>query len=163
MFINKEGKLFGKISIIDIFVVLVIVVAAFGVYSRFIAGNETVETNMSKIQYEMKVKKVREASVTALEKGGALYDSITKEYMGEIVSVEAVPCMEDQQMSDGTIVMSEIPERFDVYITLNVDGSSNKAGYYTKDNKNLCVGSSLIISTKFAETTGEIISISEID
>ena len=163
MFINKEGKLFGKISVIDIFVILVIIVAAFGVYTRFIAGNETVETNYSKIEYQMKVKKVREASVKALEKGGSIQDSITKEYMGEIVSVEAVPCMEEQKMADGTFVMSEVPERFDVYITLNVDGSSNKAGYYTKDNKNLCVGSSLIVSSKFAETTGEIISIGEIE
>ena len=32
--INKEGKLFGKISIIDILAVLAIIIAGFGIYSR---------------------------------------------------------------------------------------------------------------------------------
>ena len=162
MFINKEGKLFGKVSIIDILAVILIVVAAFGVYTRFIAGNEKVEVKYSTIEYGMKVEKVREGSAKALENGGPLYDAKTKEYMGEIVFAEAKPCFEEQEKTDGTMVLSEVPERYDVYLTVKVDGSSNEAGYYTKENKAICVGSNFVVASKYAETTGEIISVKEV-
>ena len=42
MIINKEGKLFGKISVVDILVVVLLVVAAFGVYTKFFKTNERV-------------------------------------------------------------------------------------------------------------------------
>ncbi len=35
MIINKEGKLFGKISIVDIAVVLIVILLAIGIYTRF--------------------------------------------------------------------------------------------------------------------------------
>ncbi len=163
MFINKEGKLFGKISIIDILAAVLIVVAAFGVYTRFIKGNEKVEVKYSTIEYGMKVEKVREGSAKALENGGPLYDAKTKEYMGEIVASEIKPCFEEQEKLDGTMALSEVPGRYDVYLTVRVDGNSNSEGYYTKENKAICTGSNFVVASKYAETTGEIISVKEVE
>ena len=39
---NKNGKLFGKISIIDIIVVVCIVVLAFGLYAKFTSSSDAV-------------------------------------------------------------------------------------------------------------------------
>lgn len=159
MFINKEGKFFGKVSIVDIFVVIAIVVAAFGVYSRFIKGNEKVSLSSGTIEYQMQVKKVRIGTVEALKKGGEVYDTETKEYMGEIIDAKEMPATEEQELLDGSIVLKEVPERYDAIITVRVDGRENDMGYYTNGNKGLYVGSNTIIASKFAKTTAEIISI----
>lgn len=162
MLINKEGKLFGKVSIIDIFVVIVIVIAAFGVYTRFFTVNEKVTVTQQQIEYRLKVTKVRQGTVDALSKLGPVYDSTTKEYMGELVAVETEDCYEEQKLADGTLSNSKIPDRMNVIITVRVNGSTSSTGYYTSDNKYLAAGSGFVIATKYAETTGEIISINEI-
>ena len=162
MIINKEGKLFGKISIVDIFVVVAILVAAFVVYTRFIAGNEKVDVKNATIEYQIRVKKVRETTVNALKKGGPITDTQTKEPMGEIVNVETTPVFEEQTLADGSIVLSEVKDRYNVIMTVRTEGSANETGYYTAKNKSLHVNSGFVIANKYAETTGDIVAIKEI-
>jgi len=162
MFINKEGKLFGKVSIIDIFVVIVIVIAALGVYTRFFAVNERVAVTENQIEYQLKITKVRQGTLDALLKQGPVYDKTTKEYMGEITEVVYEDCFEEQELADGKLVSAKVPDRVNVIVTVKTNGSGNDSGYYTSDNKYIAAGSSFVISTKYAETTGEVISIKEI-
>lgn len=161
--INKEGKLFGKISIIDIVVILAIVVAAFGVYSRFFVGNEKVETAASHIEYTMKVKEVRMGTVDALKNymGGITSDS-TKEYMGEIVDVTYSEATKSVELANGTITETTLPERYDVIVTVRVDGKINDSGYYTATNQALTAGSNHVFCSKAAKTTGTILDVYEV-
>ena len=46
MIINKEGKLFGKISIVDIAVVLIVILLAIGIYTRFSGNTKVVVSNV---------------------------------------------------------------------------------------------------------------------
>ena len=48
MIINKEGKLFGKISIVDIAVVLIVILLAIGIYTRFSGNTKVVVSNAQK-------------------------------------------------------------------------------------------------------------------
>ena len=162
MIINKEGKLFGKISIVDIFVVIAILVAAFGIYTRFVAGNEKVDVKNTTIEYQIRVKKVRAATVEAFKKGGPLTDTQTKEPMGEIVNVETTPVFEEQALVDGSVAVTEVKDRYNVILTVRTEGSANETGYYTAKNKSLHINSGFVIANKFAETTGDIIAIKEI-
>lgn len=162
MFINKEGKLFGKVSIIDIFVVLVILTAVFGIYKRFFTVNERVAVTEEQLEYQIKVTKVRQGTFDALSKLGPVYDATTKEYMGEIVKVDAEDCFEEQKLADGSVVSSKIPDRMNIIVTVNVSGHSSSYGYYTSENKYLAAGCSYVLASKYAETTGKISSINEI-
>ncbi len=161
--INKEGKLFGKISIIDILVVLAIVVAALGIYTRFFVGNTKVETASSHIEYRLKVQNVRIGTVEALERyKGAIYDTDTKEYLGDITAVEYTEATSGIETSNGQIKEAVLPERYDVLVTVNVDGKVNDSGYYTANNQALAAGSSYVFQAKAATTTGRIYDIYEI-
>ncbi len=161
--INKEGKLFGKISIIDILVVLAIVVAAFGVYTRFFVGNEKVETAASHIEYKLKVQEVRIGTVEALQDyKGAIYDTTTKEYLGDIVSVEYTEAKKAVEMVNGQMKETILPERYDCMVTVRVDGKINSSGYYTATNQALATGSSYVFESKAAKTTGRIYDIYEV-
>ncbi len=162
--INKEGKLFGKISIIDIIVVLAIIVAAFGVYTRFFVGNEKVETASSQIEYKMKIQEVRIGTVKALEGyQSPIYDVSTKEYLGDIVAVEYTPAKKGVETVTGNMRETIVPERYDVIVTVRVDGSINSSGYYTSTNQALAAGSSYAFTSKAARTSGRILDIYEVE
>ena len=160
MLINREGKLFGKVSIIDILVIIAVVILGLGFYVKFIAPSDTIVAQSQNIEYVMKVRDVRDTSVGAIEKGGPVYDSKTKEKMGEIVGVEYTGAVTQRALTDGSYVESEIPEKYDVYITVRTEGKANDTGYYTRQNKQLTAGSTFIINSKFAKTSAEIVEIS---
>lgn len=162
MFIDKEGKLFGKVSIIDIIVILAIVVAAFGVYNRFASANSKVETVTQSIEYTMIVKGVRQGTVDALGKGGQVFEATTKEYFGEIVETDYAGAVDYEEMQNGEIKNVELPEKYDVTVTVRIDGKVNDSGYYTGSNAVLNVGSRHIFYSKYAKTTGEIMSVKEV-
>lgn len=161
--INKDGKLFGKISIIDILVILVIVIAAFGVYTRFFMGNEKVETASSRIEYTMKVSEVRQGTVDALKNfKGEVYDDTTKEFLGEITEVTYRDAVKAVEMATGELKDSVIPERYDAFVTIRVDGKINASGYYTANNQPIAAGSNVVIYSKAAKTTGTIVDVYEV-
>ena len=68
MIINKEGKLFGKISIVDIAVVLIVILLAIGIYTRFSGNTKVVVSNGQKIECTFVVKNLRQYSVDALKR-----------------------------------------------------------------------------------------------
>ena len=162
MIIDKQGKLFGKISIIDIIVVLAVVVIGFGLYVRFTSSGPKVETVTQKIEYTMIVKDVREGTVNALKKGGNMYDTTTKEYIGTIVDAVPAAAIGYESLENGEFVATELPEKFDVTVTVQLDGKVNSTGYYTSNNATLTVGSRYLFTSKYAKTTGEIMDIKEI-
>ena len=163
MLINKEGKLFGKISIIDIFVILAILVGAFGFYTRFFVSEKKVETAASHIEYTMKVKEVRIGTVNALKNYmGPVTDTTTKEYLGDIVNVAYTDSSKAVETTNGKMNASLVPERYDVTLTVRVDGKINASGFYTANNQALAAGSSYVFTTKAAKTTGTITDVYEI-
>ncbi len=163
MLINKEGKLFGKVSIIDIFALILVVVMALGIYMKFFRTVETTAVENCTIEYEYKVTDVRMYSVTALKQSEKIFDEKTKEYMGEIVNVEYTPSIQKAELSDGRVVMTEAPDKYDAVVKIRVKGGVNSAGYFTEENKSICAGSKCITKTKFAKTEGEIISVKKVD
>ena len=65
----KDGKLFGKISIIDIIVVLCVIVLAFGIYAKFTSNSDAVSSSeKAKIEYVYKVKELGILRLTRLKK-----------------------------------------------------------------------------------------------
>lgn len=159
--INKDGKLFGKVSIIDILVVIVIIAMAFGIYMRFFKTPEIVEVKTEKFTYTVRVDKVRIFSVDALENKGDIYDSETKEYLGKIVDVKWENFKDTGVKSDGTPVLIDYPDRYTVILKIETDGNISENGYYTASNRMISVGSEVQFESKYIETTGSVISISD--
>ncbi len=158
--INKEGKLFEKISIIDILVIIVILIIGIGVYARFSATPEAVQTKTEKFSYIVKVEEVRQYTIDGLYELGGAYDEETKEYLGNIVEVISVePTPDTGITSRGNTVKTVIPEKYNAYIKIETDGNVNDAGYYTMSNKSIGVGGELAFETKYVSTTGKILKI----
>jgi len=168
-FINKEGKLFGKVSIIDAFVLLAIIILAIGIYVRVISPAARVVTISQEIEYEMKVHAVRRPTIVALqntvlqEPANEIFDSRTGEHLGTIVAMTFEQTYWEVALLDGLHDTLPVPDRFDVTITVRVDGRIADTGYFTHQNRSLFVGSHIGFESRYANTSGEIMTIRRID
>lgn len=162
MIINKEGKLFGKVSIIDIIVILLLAVLAFGIYSRFSTPQGTqILSREEHLEYTVEIKNVPTGTVYALERKGKITDSVSKQTLGEIVSCSSTRAKDIRTFSDGTVKEFDNPHHFDITLTIRVKGKIGDSGYYTADNHPLHIGTQLAFYTKYADVSGIITTISE--
>ena len=164
MIINNKGKFFGKISIIDLLVFLGILVAAFGLYTKFAApAANKIATESKTIEYTVLIRGVRQGTVDALKNSKIITNTITKEQTGNITNVSAKPAVHPVELNNGTIAEIELPEQFDVEMTVSLEGKVSESGYYTPGNQTLTIGSPLYMHTKFANTSGTIIDICTVE
>lgn len=161
MIINKEGKLFGKISVIDIAVILIIAVLAVGIYIRFSGTTQTIATAGEDIECTLLVKNVRIFSVDALKRGGPVYDKTSKEYIGDITDIRVDEGEYQVNMADGSFETVVPEDRYNVYVTVEFDGKVGENGYYTAANKYLAAGTTVLINTKYAQCESTVYSIKE--
>lgn len=161
---KKTGKLFGVVSIIDILVVVCIIALGFGIYTRYTSDSDAnAASEHSTFQYIYKVEGVREYTLEALKKGGPVYDRETKEYIGDVVGVTSEDAKMETSMIDGRFVVVTVPERYDAYVTVEVDGKHNSLGHYTDANRYIGAGQTLNALSKFSNTEGQIIEVKDIE
>jgi len=163
MFISKEGKFGGKVSIIDAFVVIAILVIGIGFFFRFISPPDRVITERHEIEYTMLVRSIRASTVRALQEYGYLSDGRTHEELGEIVGLTYVQALQEDARIDGTFGAFPVPDRYDVFLQVRVDGRVSETGYFTFQNRALTMGAANRIQTKHAATSGEIVFIRTVE
>ena len=160
MIIDKNGKLFHKVSVVDILIILVILLCIAGAFIRFSGLLGDNKATPVQIEYFLKVNQVRDKGADALMKKGELYSSLSDEaYMGTIVNVEKNVNDDYSVLVDGSIVKTSATDRYDVLITVQVDGRQTGTALYTKDGKRIEVGSLEYIATKWVSAEAEIKSV----
>lgn len=157
--IDKNGKLFGKISIIDICFILALIAVIFGAYMRFSSGVGKIVTTPTEFEYTVKVFNVREFTVNALKQKGLITDKKYETVLGEIIDVRVENAEMESVTTNGEIVDTTLPERFTCYITIRSKGKEGRNGYFNAMNDEISVGRNLNIFTKYVSTTGAIESI----
>ena len=160
---DKNGKICGKISIIDIFVVLIVVLAAFGISMRFLSAPAKNAKETIRVSFVVEVEGIRKYSVDALSKKGNVIDIKRKYLVGEIKDFEFEPQKKEAFDANGEIVYAEVPERYTARVTVESDCKQTENGYYVGDNTEISVGSDIEIATKYANSSGKIISLTELN
>ena len=163
MIIDEKGKLFGKVSVIDIAIVCVILAVIAGLCVRYgnkITGAVESEKNF---RYVMKVEKIRDCSVAALEKKGALTDKKSEKNMGEVVDVVSEPATVESTTADGVVTYASYPERRTCYVTIDAHGKESDENYILEDATELSVGRTVDLYTKYIKTSGTIVSVEVLD
>lgn len=163
MFIDERGKLFGKISIIDILVVVLVLVGAFGVtyaYKQIKANNILTEnkslfgeqTDLDNLMVDMRLKEVREVTVDAVKVGDEVFSADTDKYLGEISEIIVEPATRVGSDINGNTFIGELPERYDLILRVKVPGKLTDSGYMTQSNIHLVYDSSMEIKTLAIKT-----------
>lgn len=159
---EKNGKLFGKLNIIDLGVILVVLIAAVGICVRLFGAPSAAVKSSVDFEYVIRVENIRQFSVEALQKKGTITDKKSKEKIGEIVDIKVEPAEFQSITANGSVVMTKLPERYTCYVTIRSNGKEATDGYFTSDNTELSVGRNFEIYSKNIKTAGNIESIKKL-
>ena len=155
---NKQGKIFGKINIIDLLAILVVVVAVVGIAIRFTSSASKNVTNKTEFSYVVELDDVRIYTVEALQKKGITTDK-QGNVLGEITDVKYEPKTEQVILENGESKMVEKPERYTVYVTLKGNGKEASDAYFVGENTELSAGANIKMFTKYANCTGKVFKV----
>lgn len=159
MLFNSKGKLFGKVSIVDILVVFVLVVSVVGAYFRFQGNNVAAENKTSDFYYTISINEIRETNKNLLEKSiGTDFrlDGKISSTMGTLDSVAVTEAVTSVERADGIVVNASVPEKYNVKLTFKVSGTEDDMGYYTPEMHKICVGKEYSITNLYCSVIGYV-------
>ena len=159
--IDKNGRLFGKISIIDVLVILVVVVLAASLaFKKNQTHTGTVVSNIP-ITFQMRINGVRTYVADAIRVGDNLYDLDNRSNgaLGEITGMEVLPGHRQAAFSDGTDEMAPIEDGVDVVLTVRGSGIISDNRYLLNRVYNLGVNTIRNYYTPYAQFTATVTSV----
>ncbi len=156
---DKNGKIKGKISIIDILVVVLLIVVIIGIAARY--GSKITDSVMGDKQFEyvLRVENVREYTVNALEKKGRITDKKSEKNLGEITDVRVENATQQSTTASGELKISELPDRYTCFVTIVGEGKESDDNYILNDTTELSVGRNIDLYSKYVKTSGDIESV----
>lgn len=126
--INKEGMIFGKVNIIDLFIVL-FVIAALGLgFMKVTEEKGPIFVNdTTKYSADILLRSIFDGFEEDINIGDDLYDHKSGALLGKITAKSFVPAVAEVETADGRIVIAEVPERWDLTFTVEGEGIYNDA------------------------------------
>lgn len=160
MIIDKKGKLFGKINIIDLLVVLVIIFFAFNAFSTTneIENQEITESENALMTLEF--EEVHSNFLNVVEIGDLVRDSVRGFVLGEIVEVHSESYKEMVTTTDGKVEYKEIPGKYNIQVILEIQGVFDGNGVLV-ESKRYYIGSETRIKTEDYVTDAFVLNITK--
>ena len=156
MSMDKNGKLFGKISLVDILVVILIIGVIAGTVYKFTSPNTSVGSGEVLLTYTLKINGVRDFTYEYYKEGFECYDSKTGEYIGKIAGVRQEPYRERVVLLDGTVDYFEKPNVIVIYVDIETKGTENAVAFFAQGTYELKAGSEIQLQTKYVEVIGVV-------
>ncbi len=158
MFIDEKGKIFGKISVIDLALIVLIIAACAFIGVKFFGNNSTGSKSIE-CSYVVKIKNIRESSVKHLKVGDTLYND-DNAYMGVIEKDPQYTKATDTEVkNDGSFAVSEIPEKVDVLLTIKGSGLKNTNGFYLDGKVALLIGTERFFKGDDIDFTATVVEV----
>jgi hypothetical protein len=164
MIIDSKGKLFGKVSIIDIIVVLVVIAAVAGVGYKMKQSNTiplTAKTDKVRLTFyseestEYAVKAVKVGDIVKDFEQGATFGKVAE----ELVIGDALSFTDFTEYVDGKWIVGSKPGYCSFTMTVDGEGIINSDGGVNFGGANYYVGRTVIIRAGNNVFTGRIYSI----
>ena len=160
---DKNGKIKGKVSIIDILVILLIVVVIVGIAARYGSRITTAVKSDKQFEYVLRVENVRQYTVNALQKMGKITDKKSEKDLGEITDVRVENATQQSITASGEIKNPETPGRYTCYVTIRATGQESDDNYILADSTELSVGRNIDLYSKYVKTSGDITSVNVVE
>lgn len=160
--IDRNGRLFGKISVIDLLVIAVVAVMAVALYVKTNQKEITSTTTQNTpITFQILVRGVRSYVAVAVAVGDAVYevDRSTGGALGTITDVQVSPGSTLAQFSDGTAEYVPVEDGVNLLITVEGEGLVSNGRYQLNRIYDLGVNSSRNFHTKYVQFVGSVFAI----
>lgn len=160
--IDRNGRLFGKVSVIDVLVVAVVLVlaAALNMKNNHLSHTSTSVTNVP-ITYQILVSGTRNYVGDTIQEGDLLYekDRNSGGALGTIVSVEVLPSSRIAEFIDGTVDMVPAEDSSNLLLTVQGEGIVSDGRVLLNRIYDLGVNSARTFCTKYVQFVGNISNI----
>ncbi len=136
MIIDKKGKLFGKISIIDIIIVLVVVLAVAFVGYKFVKSGttSTVFNKAQDVQMTFYVEEANDFTAKSINVGDNVVDFVQSTTIGKVTKVETAPSVAFSPTSDGKLVKASKEGYVSLKVTVEGKGTLGGNGLTISGN-----------------------------
>lgn len=125
---DGKGRLFGRVSLVDLLIVLLIVLIAGGVYFVFFGGADKQVVHTTKVIYDFEITNVNKDFVDAINPGDPIRDSVRGNELGTVVSKESKSAtMLNEDLINGRYVIADVPGAYDVVITIEANANITPA------------------------------------
>ncbi|MBQ6947107.1 MAG: DUF4330 domain-containing protein [Clostridia bacterium] len=158
--IDQNGKLFGKINLLDFILLLIVVVLiAGGIYKLTAIDNSVYAPDYQEGTITLRVHSLRSYEVDALQNGDMI--AVPKiQQLGKIISIEKNNRVDNVNAADGKIYSVSNPIYYEVDIELKTEEMVCRDGYYyVGKNYRLLPGQALEISSGTVESKATVISV----
>lgn len=161
--IDRNGRLFGKISVIDVLVIAVVLVMAAALFFKSNQTHTGTSVTSETITYQMVANGVRTYVADAVQVGDLMYDQDRSSggTLGKIVDIQVLPGTKLGEMNDGTAGMVPVEDGVDLLLTIEGSGILSEGRYLLNRVYDLGVNSARNYYTPYAQFTGTITAILE--
>ncbi|MDO5331253.1 MAG: DUF4330 family protein [Bacillota bacterium] len=155
--LDEKGRLFGKINIVDLLIVVVIIAAVAFVGIKYVLPKDAGPTD--EIEIQVYIDNTYRFVADQLVEGASVYDGTDKVNMGVCTGWEVHPYYEAVALADSANPpMREVEEKCTLDLTLNVMGSMGEHGA-TIDGYLLGNGHTMILYVGDCKVFGAVRSI----
>ena len=159
--IDRNGRLFGKISVIDVLVIAVVLVMAAALFFKSNQTHTGTSVTSETITYQMVANGVRTYVADAVQVGDLMYDQDRSSggTLGKIVDIQVLPGTKLGEMNDGTAGMVPVEDGVDLLLTIEGSGIVSEGRYLLNRVYDLGVNSSRNFHTPYAQFVGVVTAI----
>lgn len=162
--IDRNGRLFGKISIIDLLVIAVVIVMAAALHFKSNQTHTGVSVTEEPITFQIRAQGVRTYVADAIRIGDSIYDQAYPSGgrpLGRITDIQIVrdPGTTIAYPLDGSIIMADMEDSLDLMVTVEGSGLIDGKNYYINRVYELGMNSSRTYYTKICQFIGSVAGI----
>ena len=159
--IDHNGRLFGKLSIIDALVIAVVIVMAAALYFKSNQTQTGTSVATQDITYQVLVSGVRTYVADAVRAGDYMYDQdhTSGGPLGQITEVQQLPSSRLAEFIDGTVEAVSMEDGVNLLITVKGSGLYSDGRCLINRVYDLGVNSARNFYTPYAQFTGTVASI----
>lgn len=160
--IDEKGRLFGRVSIIDLLIVLAVLVLGLGyVYKRTSAEVKQITGADNVFYVTVSNLDPYGFDLEAVQIGDVLYKQYDRQPLGRVVAYTTEPFTEILVKSDGTAVLAPVEDRHTLYITLECTGSITDTGYFVNGSMPVADGMKITVQSNRIFLRGCVYAVSE--
>ncbi|TYQ16786.1 UNVERIFIED_CONTAM: uncharacterized protein DUF4330 [Acetivibrio alkalicellulosi] len=164
MIIDSKGKLFGKVSIIDIIILAVLIAGAAGVWHKFFrsdSGGSIIGRSADAVIIEFYGEEAPDYAVNSVKVGDLARDFDRDTAFGRISEIKVDKSVTYVETADGQVVQASTPNHLSYYFTVEGTAVMSENGTINLGGYEYAVGRSLTLRFGNAVVTGRIYSISK--
>lgn len=146
-----------KFNLLDA-VLIVFVIALTAIFALKFAGADIITAGgeYKEIEFVVRAEQIRDFCKDEIKVGQSFCVEENKDIKGVVTNVEVMPAKTEILKDNGTVVIAEVKDRYDVNITIKSEGVQKNDGFYLYGKYAANVGSVRLFRTGYVVFEGVI-------